>query len=142
MSKKREYNLRLWKGLIQEQQASGMTITAWCKQNGYTKDKYYYWLEQVRNETFDTEVRNLPVPSEQERSAGTAVCSPAMMTDLSKECTFVELSAPAPVTTTEDTDVAAACPAAVIRKDGMQIEIFRDTKEDFLRLLLTVLKDA
>ena len=135
MSKKRAYNLQLWRGLIQEQQASGKTIKAWCEEHGYTKDKYYYWLEQVREETFDEAFENLPAPAS---SGEVAVSAASSKAESESGGIFVELRVPsAPAMCKAD-----SIPAAVIHMESIQIDVFRDTPEEVLRLLLSVLKDA
>lgn len=45
---KREYMLKEWAGRILECSRSGMTVKAWCKENGITTRKYFYRLQQVR----------------------------------------------------------------------------------------------
>ena len=45
---KRMARVSEWKGLIQEQKESGMTIRAWCEQNGFRENTYYYWLKIIR----------------------------------------------------------------------------------------------
>ena len=47
-----------WKTLIKECQSSGMTITAWCKQNDICEQTYYRNLKILREEICDS----LPVP--------------------------------------------------------------------------------
>ena len=46
----RQYRLRQWANQIHECQnrPQGMTVDAWCEQNGLTKANYYYRLRQVR----------------------------------------------------------------------------------------------
>ena len=34
--------------LISEQQSSGLTVAEYCKRNGLTKDKYFYWLRKCK----------------------------------------------------------------------------------------------
>lgn len=50
---KRMARVSEWKGLIQEQKESGMTIRAWCKQNGFRENTYYYWLKIIRAEAIE-----------------------------------------------------------------------------------------
>lgn len=66
---KRNYQLQQWRKIIQEQTASGLTIDEFCKQNGLSRNSYFYWLRLVRveevnvqqNSTGFVEMR-LPVP--------------------------------------------------------------------------------
>ena len=50
---KRMARVSEWKGLIQEQKESGMTIRAWCEQNGFRENTYYYWLKIIRAEAIE-----------------------------------------------------------------------------------------
>lgn len=66
---KRNYQLQQWRKIIQEQTVSGLTIDEFCKQNGLSRNSYFYWLRLVRVEEVNA----------QQNSAG-----------------FVELRLPAP----------------------------------------------
>lgn len=63
--------LRQWANQIHDCQnrPQGMTVDAWCEQNGLTKANYYYRLRQVRQACLDqmpaeiTEQTIVPVPS-------------------------------------------------------------------------------
>lgn len=136
MKRNREYNLQLWQGLIQERKASGKTILAWCEENGYSKDTYHYWRKQIKAEAESGGFQN---PPDSAVSAGPGVCG-GQTADLSEAGSFVELRVP--VSCAPDTHAEAASPAAVIRKEDIRIEVFRDTPECMLRPLLTALKDA
>ena len=43
-------NMRLceWTAQIEAQQASGMSVQAWCAENGINEKTYYYRLRKVR----------------------------------------------------------------------------------------------
>jgi hypothetical protein len=45
---KAEFRLRQWTEIIQECQASNMTVKAWCSQNNINIKSYYYWLRKIR----------------------------------------------------------------------------------------------
>lgn len=45
---KAEFRLRQWTKIIQECQASNLTVTAWCNQNNIGIKSYYYWLRKIR----------------------------------------------------------------------------------------------
>ena len=55
---KRMARVSEWKGLIQEQKESGMTIRAWCEQNGFRENTYYYWLKIIRAEAIEQVEKN------------------------------------------------------------------------------------
>ena len=40
--------LQQWRKIIQEQTISGLTIDEYCKQNGLSRNSYFYWLRLVR----------------------------------------------------------------------------------------------
>ena len=50
---KRQTRLSEWRGQIQEQQSSGLTVKDWCEQRGYGQGRFYYWLRLVRTESID-----------------------------------------------------------------------------------------
>ena len=45
---KRDVQLQEWSEQIKAQQESGMTVTAFCAQNGISPKTYYYHLRKVR----------------------------------------------------------------------------------------------
>jgi len=45
---KTEFRLKQWTQIIQNCQASGMTVVAWCSQNNVNTKSYYYWLRRIR----------------------------------------------------------------------------------------------
>lgn len=64
----KELRLAQWAGIIKEQKQSGLTVKAWCSQNGITKDAYYYWQQKLRKEVYEAikpqESLFAPVPNE------------------------------------------------------------------------------
>lgn len=45
---KTEFRLRQWTKIIEECQASDLTVTAWCSQHNIGIKSYYYWLRIIR----------------------------------------------------------------------------------------------
>jgi hypothetical protein len=45
---KADYRLRQWGKIIQECQASDLTVIAWCSQHNIGIKAYYYWLRKIR----------------------------------------------------------------------------------------------
>lgn len=45
---KAEFRLRQWTRIIQECQASNLTVAAWCSQHNVGIKSYYYWLRKIR----------------------------------------------------------------------------------------------
>lgn len=52
---KRNYQLQQWRKIIQEQTTSGLTIDEFCKQNGLSRNSYFYWLRLVRVEAVNAQ---------------------------------------------------------------------------------------
>ena len=47
---KRITRMNEWRQLIHERQQSGLSVRAWCQQNGIRENSYYYWLRIIREE--------------------------------------------------------------------------------------------
>ena len=45
---KQVVRLRQWGEMIRSRQGSGLTVDAWCQENGISKKTYYYRLRKVR----------------------------------------------------------------------------------------------
>ena len=58
---KRDVQLRKWSEQIKAQQESGMTVTAYCAQNGINIKTYYYHLRKVREQCLESEPAIVPV---------------------------------------------------------------------------------
>lgn len=58
---KRDVQLREWSEQIKAQQESGMTVTAYCAQNGINIKTYYYHLRKVREQCLESEPEIVPV---------------------------------------------------------------------------------
>ena len=59
---KKQFRMEQWKQRILECQASGMTVTSWCKQHGFAEQTYYRYLKLLRQELCDA----LPVPVQEQ----------------------------------------------------------------------------
>lgn len=51
---KRVVRLSEWRSLIAQRSNSGQSIRAWCTENGFTEQQYYYWLRCVRTEALSS----------------------------------------------------------------------------------------
>ncbi len=58
---KRDVKLQEWMEQIKAQQESGMTVTAYCAQNGINIKTYYYHLRKVREQCLESEPAVVPV---------------------------------------------------------------------------------
>ena len=44
-----EVRMSSWKAMVQERNASGLSIKEWCAANNVSESQYYYRLRQLRN---------------------------------------------------------------------------------------------
>ena len=58
---KRDVHLQEWKKQIKAQQESGITVTAYCAQNGINIKTYYYRLRKVREQCLESKPVIVPV---------------------------------------------------------------------------------
>ena len=58
---KRDVKLQEWMEQIKAQQESGMTVTAYCAQNGINIKTYYYHLRKVREQCLESKPAIVPV---------------------------------------------------------------------------------
>ncbi len=58
---KRDVKLQEWMEQIKAQQESGMTVTAYCAQNGINIKTYYYHLRKVRELCLESKPAIVPV---------------------------------------------------------------------------------
>ena len=63
-----EYRLSHWSGIMQEQNASGMSVKAYCESIGLHQNVYYYWQRKLR-EAACTEL----LPAETNKNEATKV---------------------------------------------------------------------
>ncbi len=47
---KRNYNIQQWKTIIQDRNNTNLTVDEYCKQNGLSRNSYFYWLRIIREE--------------------------------------------------------------------------------------------
>ncbi len=45
-----QVKLNEWASLLADQKASGLTVEDWCLQNNVSKDQYFYWKRQLKDE--------------------------------------------------------------------------------------------
>ncbi len=45
---KQEYQLQEWTGMLREQKESGLSVKAWCQEQGLAEHIYYYRLRKLR----------------------------------------------------------------------------------------------
>lgn len=59
----REVQLQQWQQQIMDCRSSGLTVGAWCEQNGMSKKTYYYHLRRVRESMIEAGGTIVPVGS-------------------------------------------------------------------------------
>ncbi len=47
---KRDCNIQRWKSIIEDRNASSLTVKEYCQRNGLSRDAYFYWLRIIRQE--------------------------------------------------------------------------------------------
>lgn len=47
---KMHFRKEQWKKFIQNREASGLSVAAWCKQNGVAQSTYFKWLHRIRRD--------------------------------------------------------------------------------------------
>lgn len=128
MSKKHDFQIEKWKGLINECHNSGMLIKDWCAANDISKYQYYYWVSKIRENTFDVAVKQLPVTKVNRTTVPTPNNS------------FVEVN---PEIINEiPKSMNSDCPVAVIQKGSIRIEIMPNASATFIRQLLEATRYA
>ena len=86
-----DQKLRLWISRIQECRSSGITVEAWCKQQGFSSKNYYYWMRKIKREAFEA------LPAERKPTA--------KMQPVVYEAPFAEI----PIGTVSENTTAVCC---------------------------------
>ena len=61
----RQFRLNQWAEIIRDRMASGLTIRQYCSEHNLSRNAYFYWLRQLRQEALlssGTQFAELPVP--------------------------------------------------------------------------------
>jgi len=106
-----------WLNIITQCQnrPSGTSVHQWCIDNEVGEKAYYYWLRKLRREVHD---------------------SATQLSTINSNCdiAFVEMPISEPVLKSQDSNALAS--VAVIRKNGIEIEINNSVSERLLSLLI------
>ena len=119
-TEKHQVQLQRWKALIQDRMNSNLKIMEWCEQNNVSKDAYYYWLKQIRIEAVAEVKVKRPVISESNS-----------FVEIQPTASSVVASAP-----------IRSRPSAIIRGNGLEIELFDDAAPTFIRMLMETVRYA
>ncbi len=118
-SAKRSYCIQQWKSIIQDRNNSGMTVDAYCKQNGLSRHYYFYWLRIIREETLN-----------QPTSSGFVKLSlPADVGSETSMLTTIPIEKPAPSQLT-------------LSINGIAIQVSENTSSALLAKMLGVIRNA
>lgn len=132
MAKDRDLEIQDWKSQFQERLDRGLSVSQFCKEKGITENMYYHRGRAIRK------------------------ADPEFMAHLRKRAehlpseSFVEIKVdPEESTATfsaADTDMerieVERTPAAVIRMDSMEIDLFQNASAPFLAELLKAVRHA
>ena len=131
---KTELRHREWTEQIQECQSSGMTVTAWCKENGISQHTYYSRLKVVRKELLKRAEMPLQqiVPLSIASNASCMTVS-SQVQGIDSGGTKAEPSAPCE---------PPALQKMIVRKDGFEVELPPNVSGDLLLTLLRGLKEC
>lgn len=119
-TEKHKVQLQRWRVLIQNRMNSKLPIMKWCEQNNVSKDAYYYWLKQVRIEAVAEAKFKRPVISESNS-----------FVEIQPVSSSVVASAP-----------IGSKPSAIIRSNGLEIELFDNASPTFIRQLMEAVRYA
>lgn len=108
---KTQFRLEQWNKLILDCQASGMSVSSWCKRNNVSEPSYYYYLKRIRKQALE----NLPVPVQEE-----------------KLVSFKKLEVQTPITDVQ--------PAVIIHLPSATIEVRNGTNQQTVEAVLLALK--
>lgn len=78
--------LNEWVSRIKEQKSSGLSVSEWCRQNNISRDKYFYWKRQLKEEVVEQSLPDI-VPLTAPPVSSPAVPVPTSPTDECKSCT-------------------------------------------------------
>ena len=72
---KRNYSIQQWKAIIQDRNNTNLTVDEYCKQNGLSRNSYFYWLRIIREEALEQSAESgwiITMPSEVSRNSAWA----------------------------------------------------------------------
>ena len=120
-------SLNEWVSRIKEQKASGLSVSEWCRQNNLSKDKYFYWKRQIKNEVVEQSLPDIvpmAIPSAASQLASYSTASPVGFENCTSCATFTPTS------------------NARILINGISIEIDSTASESFSRSLIKAVRHA
>ena len=125
MSVKHDFQIKKWQCLIKEYQESGMKLKDWCAANSITRDQYYYWLNRVRIEYYETAVKQFQTTETRSNAA-----VPVQL----QTGSFIEIRAETASDISKQGNFNL--PVAAVQKGSLRIEIMQNASASFIRQLL------
>ena len=119
--------LNEWAYRIKEQKSSGLSVSEWCRQNNLSKDKYFYWKRQLKDEVVDQVLPDI-VPLAMPTASPPSSPIPTTSAIGSENCTSCATFTPTPT--------------ARILINGVSIEIDSSAPETFIRSLIKAVRHA
>ena len=93
-----EHRLRLWVERIRECRTSGLAVNDWCRQNGFTRQAYYYWMRKLKREFVDAlpehntyEAASIIPVEKPAPPIGWTICEAAEEKTIFKKCVTVKV---------------------------------------------------
>ncbi len=125
MRKSREQKIQNWELLVKDRLASGMSVSQFCSENGFTENMYYHWVNMIHKADPDFDTRGGPV-----RNAAKT------------EPSFVEITPDLPEKRQEPIvpDTGIGMPAAAIQSGPVKIELYPNADAVFIRNLLEAVR--
>lgn len=123
-----EVRLMKWKQIISECESRPANVSKrqWLEENGITFQTYYLWQRKIRQEMYDTYVKDKDT-------------LPAPVSKKATEISFAEIAVPAIADHTIKTDIPFVPAVSISIKNGYSINISNDVSSDLLLKLFEVI---
>lgn len=121
-----------WASKISNQQASGLTVRDWCRQNNLSLHKYNYWKHLLKEEYVDSTFPEIAPVSLSSVSCNNHDPSPSQISDVSipyrENCT--------------NRAIRANCTMCNLTINGLSLSIDESVSEEFLTTLIKAVRYA
>lgn len=123
----RQAKLAEWASRISDQKASGLNVSAWCRQNNISKDKFFYWKRLLKDEAITQmlpDIVPITLPAEPMPSSPQPIShNPSIEC---KNCTTCATFTPTPI--------------ARVLINGITIELNSNASESFIKHLIKAVR--
>ena len=116
--------LNEWASRIKEQKSSGLSVSEWCLQNNLSKNMYFYWKRQLKEEVVEQALPDI-VPLAIPTAAPQPAPTPAVECESCTSCTTFKPNS-----------------TARILINGVSIEIDSTASEAFIQSLIKAVRHA